>query len=627
MNLIEKQSSLDRGGSSTPKRAPLDAILIYVESTSILWQFSRRTQLGLYYLAQHACDAGFHVRVDCLSANDDVVRRIQRLSTKHSCRTFGFYVDQDNLWDVRRILAGLRERGVILNVIVGGPQITAAAELTMERLPDATVGVIGEGEETFVELLRLRSFARQDLLACLGLAVPSPDGVVRTPPRPPLEDLDRLSIPDRRKLTLDQSVKPMPLMIAGRGCTGTCAFCFEGRKHHPGKKLRLHSAERCLEEFDYLVKMSKGSYISILDDTFVADGDRLKRFCNGLIDRYNGEIAWFCEARADTLAQNTDILPLMVKAGLIRVQIGGESGCQEILDAYKKRTTLEQMWAVVDSARDHGLLSVYLNFITGGAFESRETAARTRDFAVELLRRAPGCVGVGNSLFTPYPGTPMSESPESFGIRVVDPETVTGIGDNHVFCRTEALTRLEILELSFDFRQAVQSAMASLCDDLPFECMKRHFEASCKWNLATEWYDQICQDRAVYGYLESIYRCGGRVFDEVKRMGLSKGYPVRNVDLVASREGRYLVSHAAGTARELDELESALAELSAGKLNAEEIIGLLSDRYPQQDGEALRRAIVTRFEALDRECIVVWRTNDRSKPRIKRWRDRVRALA
>ena len=157
---------------------------MYIEAASIPWQFSRRTQLGLYYLAQHADDHGFRVRVDCVSANDQVVRRIRRLARKWSCATFGFYVDQDNLWDVRRVLAGLHAEGVRLNVIVGGPQVTAAPELTLDRLPEAAVGVIGEGEDTFVDLLRLNSFGTQALLLCPGLAVPTEAGVVRTTPRP-----------------------------------------------------------------------------------------------------------------------------------------------------------------------------------------------------------------------------------------------------------------------------------------------------------------------------------------------------------------------------------------------------------------------------------------------------------
>ena len=50
-----------------------DALLVYVEASPHPWFLSRRRQLGLYYVAQHATDAGFSVRVENLSSNDEVV--------------------------------------------------------------------------------------------------------------------------------------------------------------------------------------------------------------------------------------------------------------------------------------------------------------------------------------------------------------------------------------------------------------------------------------------------------------------------------------------------------------------------------------------------------------------------
>jgi anaerobic magnesium-protoporphyrin IX monomethyl ester cyclase len=169
---------------------------------------------------------------------------------------------------------------------------------------------------------------------------------MRTPPRRQIEQLDRLSIPERRKLSVDpETVNPM--MITGRGCVGKCAFCYESTQAEHGKHLRLPSVERSLKEFDYLVQEFKNSYIMIVDDAFVSNAKRLTEFCNQLFYRYNGEVKWFCESRVDILARNPELLPLMIKAGLIRLQVGGESGNQHILDLYGKGTTLQQMRTVV----------------------------------------------------------------------------------------------------------------------------------------------------------------------------------------------------------------------------------------------------------------------------------------
>jgi hypothetical protein len=137
----------------------------------------------------------------------------------------------------------------------------------------------------------------------------------------------------------------------------------------------------------------------------------------------------------------------------------------------------------------------------------------------------------------------------------------------------------------------------------------------------------LSQDRALYSYFETIYRCGGWTFDEVKAVGLDEGYPIRNVDLIASHAGRYVINKSPGTARELDELEGAIVELSAGKLSGEEVIELLCERYGEAGSDLLRDAILRRFEALDREWILVWRTNRHAKIRIKKRGGRAQELA
>jgi hypothetical protein len=212
----------------------------------------------------------------------------------------------------------------------------------------------------------------------------------------------------------------------------------------------------------------------------------------------------------------------------------------------------------------------------------------------------------------------MNEQPENYGIQVVDPEGVTGMGDQHAFCRTQALTRLEILEINHRFRESLGEAMTSLCDDLPLDLVVRHFHAHYKWGLATEWYERLSQDAATKGYFESIYNAGGWTFSEIMQIGLSQGYPIRLVELEASRQSRYLLIKPSGGARELDELEGALMELSAGKLDGEAIVALLCDRYPEAGPERLRQAILGRFESFDHERLIVWRTNRRRKIRIRK---------
>jgi anaerobic magnesium-protoporphyrin IX monomethyl ester cyclase len=593
--------------------ARVDALLAYVQSSAFPSRMSRKPQLGLYYLAQHATDAGYQVRVDELSAGDQVVRRLCWLADEYVFPLLGLYVDHDNIWDLHRILPVLKQERPELQIVLGGPEMTANAEGTMSRLPQAICGCIGEGEEVFVELLSLPALSPEHLAACRGLAVREDDRIVFTPPREPIERLDRLSIPLRRELNVDGVYRQPGSMITGRGCPGRCAFCFEGRNLQGPKRLRLHSVERCLEEFDYLVREYNARYISILDDTFVADTGRLRAFCHGLIHAYQGSRKWYCEARADSLARHPDLLPLMVEAGLVRLQIGGESGDQRILDVYRKGVSLEQIVEVVEQASSADLLSVFINFIVGGAFETPETYERTREFALGLMRLAPGRVAVAKSFYTPYPGTPMYDDPGAYGLQVQDWDTVTGRIDQHVFCRTEELSKHQILALGQDFDEHKDETMRELALGLPFALIQRalierHFWAEHHWALSTEWHEFLARDPAMRNYFDAVVRVGALDLQQAVDRSFAGCYPMRTVEPVSRAGQGYAIRGPLGREQHLDSLESLVYELSAGKLSFEEILGRIADHLSIQDSSDLRGEIVECYRRFDRDYLVVWPT-------------------
>jgi len=479
----------------------------------------------------------------------------------------------------------------------------------MKRLPHAVCGVIGEGEITFVELLRKNNFNAQSLKTCKGIIFKTSGSYEITAQRPLIENLDSINIPNRKNLSIDNKYSFLPTMITGRGCTGKCAFCYEGRKNEGGKKLRLNSAERCIKEFNYLSDGIKKGYICILDDTFVADTKRLKEFCKELTINHKGKIKWFCEARVDTLVRFPDILPMMIEAGLIRLQVGGESGSQEVLNSYKKEITLDQITAAVDLAKKSGLLSIFINFIIGGAHETKSTFEKTKKLALELLNRAPGCVSIGSSFFTPYPGTPMNDNPNEYGIEILDEEVVTGFGDKHVFCRTKELSKYEILEMGYSFNQELNKNMMKLSKHLPKEIIEKHYEAFYKYDLSTEWYECLSSNLTIDSYYKSRYQAKTKKFGSIRKNELLNSYPIRNVSLISSSNKKYLIPIYDGSIIALDELESILLELSSGKLTFREICDTLTNSFSNLPPEKLYKAIRDRYSKFDKEYLVVWKNN------------------
>lgn len=586
----------------------LDALLAYVNTTGSPFVLSRKRQLGLYYLAQHAQDCGFEVRVDSLSANDLVVERLTRVLKECDCSVLGLYVDHDNMWELRRIVSLIFQAIQGIHVVLGGPQVTGAPGQVLTNIPEAICGVMGEGEETFVELLGLLRRPGFSLENCAGLAYLNVHELRLSPKRSLIRDLDQLSIPRRKELTFEDDGDVSGALVTGRGCAGNCAFCCEGSLASAGdKRVRLRSISQCLEEIDYLVKELGLRYITIVDDSFVIVPERVREFCRGMIDRYGGEVKWYCEARADALDKTEDLLPLMIGAGLIRIQLGGESGSQRILDAYRKGTTVAQLRRVAVRAHECGLLSCYINFIIGGAFETAESFRETRDLACELMELSPGCVSVGYSYFTPYPSTPMYDAPQDYGLVMVDPEVVTGFGDSHVFCRTQTLNRYEILSFGPDFDDHVRSTMQRIAGELPRDTVARIIGAAAQWKVETEWYDVLSRDRALFGYYHSLSMGTSQDFASASAHGIDGCVPVRVVELASSSEARFVVRGSRNRYLHFDPLDSMIVELAAGKLSFREIVEVIAQRISGESLVVIRSELLRRFSALDGENLVVWR--------------------
>lgn len=146
--------------------------------------------------------------------------------------------------------------------------------------------------------------------------------------------------------------------------------------------------------------------IQIQDDLFTLRHDRIKRFCNLLLEK-SIKITWNLSSRVDTI--NEDIARLMKKSGCDIVYFGIESGDQEVLDKIKKRITLEQARDTIKMAEKIGLRP-HGSFIIGLPFDTRESIEKTIEFALSL----PLEVATFH-IATPYPNTEFEKIAPDYG--------------------------------------------------------------------------------------------------------------------------------------------------------------------------------------------------------------------
>lgn len=581
----------------------MTTILVQI-STSFL-QYSNRSiepQLGLYYIASWLDRKGYEVKIKHFESSSPVLKNLLKIIDDYACTYLGFYVDSENVWFLRRIICAVKELRPHLIIVIGGPQVTGNPRLALERTLMSDIAIIGEGELVWENILRLPTFDNDSLSRIYNIAYRLNGEIHQTIYRQNDIDIDELGFPIRQKYSLDKGNEYKSL-ITGRGCIGRCAFCYEGsKKHNP---LRLRSVESIIDEFDYLVASSKTKYIAFLDDTFIIDPNRTKHICDELIKRYHGEVKWFCEARCEILLRNAYLIPLLKEAGLIRVQLGGESGNQAVLDCYNKGIKLNQIESVVDLLYKNGIPSVYINFIVGGAIESIDTFKDTLEFAKRMMRKAPGCVEVGASLFTPYVGTPMYVSPNLYGINIIDKELIRGADGSIPFAESKDLSQYKIAQLYDIFNTEIDKTFIEIMAELPHETILRHFILDVKYEANTLWGRKVVEIEKMKNFYESIVSNKYVDFEHIQKDMFEYAVPMRTI-LPSSNGHKYHYIDNYGNYVPLCGFEESVFLLSSGKLNIAEIKQILQQRY--DFGQNFSNELYNVYDKFNQEHLIVWKT-------------------
>lgn len=288
-----------------------------------------------------------------------------------------------------------------VTVAAGGIHPSALPEKMLEE-PAVDFVVIGEGEETLPQLLAaLRSGS--DPAAVPGLAFRSAKGVVRTPPRPLIEDLDALPFPAWHLMRMDRytlpaqrrlTSAPAAAVITSRGCPHSCNFCshnsvFRGR-------VRFRSPEGVVAELKELQQRYGVGEVLFWDDSFLLRPERAEAVCRLILER-GLKLTWSCSSRADQFSPA--LAAQLYAAGCRLVSFGIESGSEEIRRSLNKGVTREQAFAAVRACRAAGLLS-FCSFMLGSPGETEATAEETIAMARELDPDFAICC-----LFSPMPGS------------------------------------------------------------------------------------------------------------------------------------------------------------------------------------------------------------------------------
>ncbi|MCL2787143.1 MAG: B12-binding domain-containing radical SAM protein [Micrococcales bacterium] len=347
--------------------------------------------LGLLYLAACARDAGFEVEVADLTGTTG--RQVPSGFDVYGWSTFStsFHLSAELLDVVRRDQPSAFH-------IAGGPHATALPHQALSSGFDMVVQ--GEGERALVEALQAREVGQT-----------LPEVVVGTPPMP----LDDLPYPAFDLVDVDSYTRQVAghrclSVLTSRGCPFACSFC-NSTIMGAGRPIRFRSPQAVVGELEFLRDQYDLGHFRFQDDNFAFSPRRVAEMTAALRPL---DITYRCFSRVSVCSP--EVAQALRASGCAHVSFGVESGSPAILGrhAMNKGQSPEQIAWALTNAHAAGLRTrIFL--IVGFPGETDATIAET----LALLTSVPWDEFVVYPLI-PYPGTPIHDEPERFGITSIN---------------------------------------------------------------------------------------------------------------------------------------------------------------------------------------------------------------
>lgn len=313
---------------------------------------------------------------------------------------------------VRRLIARLGQLKAGIPIVVGGEHITADVDYVFSSCPEVTFAVLGEGEETLLELLQGIEKNGTDFGGIPGIAYKDHSGELqKTEKRARITDLDGLPWPSWEEIPLENYFtqgsgitsfkgRVMPL-IATRGCPYQCTFCSNPQMW--GLRWRPRQVDDVIAEMKYYIKRYKVTHFEFHDLTAIVNKRWTLAFTERLIQENLGT-TWSLPSGTRSEALTEQVLENLYKSGCRKISYAPESGSKSTLERIKKKVDLDKMLSSMSTAIDVGII-VRAHMIFG--FPGQTKKEIWESFVFILKMAWVGIHDVSVYLFSPYPGSEL----------------------------------------------------------------------------------------------------------------------------------------------------------------------------------------------------------------------------
>jgi radical SAM superfamily enzyme YgiQ (UPF0313 family) len=374
-------------------------------------------QLALYYLKGYILykhspqKPSYRIQIKTFYENQDVSHIVRSISRQiPDVVGFSCY-----LWNIDKTLSvcrALKRKYPELVIVLGGPEVTPAAQEILEKERAIDIVVRQEGERTFAECLDRIAAGSCDMSGIRGISFRLLGQVMRNPDR---RQPGRLNYIPSPYLTgtidlADKDIVDVPIETS-RGCSYRCAYCYY---HKNSPKVRFFPLSRVEKELK-LILSGKPHEVYLMDATFNSDPARAKKILKFFI-KYNRGSCLHVELRAELVDE--EMAALLHAAQAYNIEIGIQSTHSKTLRAVNRPFNKKLFSRGIRLLNDHKLF-YEIQLIDALPYQSYELLKSSLDWLYDLhpakvavfrlcmlpgtsLRLSAGRYGIAYSPFAPY---------------------------------------------------------------------------------------------------------------------------------------------------------------------------------------------------------------------------------
>ena len=310
------------------------------------------------------------------------------------------------IWNLNYVEELIREIAKIfpgLPIWVGGPEVSYDVQDVLQRLPEVTSVMFGEGEKTFLEVMDYYHESGVKLSEIKGIAYRGFDGeIVQNDWR---EVMDLSEVPFVYHDMEDFKHKII-YYESSRGCPFSCSYCLSS----VDKCLRFRDVELVKKELQFFID-EEVPQVKFVDMTFNCNHKHALAIWEYIKEHDKGITNFHFEVAADLLNEEELNLIASMRPGLIQLEIGVQSTNEETIREIKRTMRFEEVSRIVKRINAGGNVHQHLDLIAGLPYEGMESFQKSFD---DVYRLHPEQLQLG--FLKVLKGSYMESQKEKYGL-------------------------------------------------------------------------------------------------------------------------------------------------------------------------------------------------------------------